>query len=125
MRKIVTIFGICAALSGGVMSAESEMDSDLMQSIEDTAKSVTANIDLKDPKGTQADARELEQLFAQVEAFYARKNDAHDAQAWSKSSREWAAIVARFAADKDFDSAAKVARDITRTCKTCHNTYKS
>lgn len=125
MRKTLILFGVCAALSGGVFSAESEIDSDLMQTIEDTAKSVVSNIDHKDPKAVAADARELEKLFAQVESFYEKKNDAHDAITWSKNSREWASTLARFAADKDFDGASKVARDINRTCKTCHNTYKS
>jgi hypothetical protein len=96
-----------------------------MQTIEDATKSVDSHIALKNAKGATADARELEELFAQVEAYYVRKGDADDAVAFSRKSRESAAALAKFVASNDFEAASQTTRDITRTCKTCHNVYKS
>ena len=125
MRKSLVAIGLNLLLTGTVLSAEAGMDTDLMQSIEDSTKSLSSAIDLKDAKSVTDEARELEKLFEHVEAFYAKQGNAEDALSLSRKSRDWASTLAKLASDKDFDSASTTARDLTRACKSCHNVYKS
>jgi hypothetical protein len=124
MRKIITAFGILLMLTGSVWSAQSEIDTDLMQTIEDLNKSLSSNLAIKDTKAATADTRELEELFVKVEAFYAAQGDAADAVTLSTKSKDLAQGIAKSITMKDFDAATNAATTLSRTCKTCHNFYK-
>jgi hypothetical protein len=122
--KKIFLLAIAAMLSGGVLATEVEMDSDLMQTIEDAAKSVDSNIATKDAKRATADAKELEELFKQVETYFVRKGNAEDGVKSSQKSKELASQVAKSVAAQDFDTASDAAQDMVRACKSCHDTYK-
>lgn len=124
MRQFRLFFAVLALLSGSVFSAQVEVDEDFMRSVEDTSKSLTDNLAQRNAKGSRSDATELEQMFAQIEAFYVAKGDAPEAVGLSKKSRELSAAVNRLVGTGDFDNAAGSANEIVRTCKTCHNFYK-
>jgi hypothetical protein len=117
----------CAALllvAGAAWSAEVEMDTDWMKAIEDANKNLASNIALKNAKGSAADAKELEELFVKVDAFFVEKGDAHDAVDLSKKSLELTREISRSVSAGDFDAATNSATTLSRTCRSCHTFYK-
>ena len=95
-----------------------------MHSIEDSNKSLASNIAIKETRGASSDAKELTEMFAQVEAFYARKGDAPDAVELAKKSRALSTQILQSVSTSDFGAATDSATTLSRTCKTCHNYYK-
>lgn len=124
-RTVLTLsVAASALLAGAVHPAVPEMDMDLMQTIEDTNKSLASNIALRDAKASTADASGLAEMFAQVEAHFAARGDAANAVDLSKKSRELARQIIASVAAGNFDSASGAATDLSRTCRTCHTFYK-
>jgi len=124
MRKTLIVMGLVTLLAGGVRAAGTELDTDLMQTIEDTNLSLTSNIALKNAKSSKAEAAELHRMFTQVESHFAAKGDAADAVDLSKKSKDWAGEIVQSVDSQQFDHAQELAGNISRACKTCHNFYK-
>ncbi|RTL53153.1 MAG: hypothetical protein EKK46_09270 [Rhodocyclaceae bacterium] len=119
-----SVFLFLLAFTGMAVSAQIEMDQDLMQNIEDSTKSLTSNIALKDIKAGTLDAKELAEMFAKVEAFYTQKGGADDAVSLAKKSRELSLQVGQDIVTRNFDHANEIATTMSKTCKTCHSIYK-
>jgi cytochrome c556 len=124
MRKTIILCGILSALAGSAWSVDSEMDTDFMQSVDETNKSLASNIADKDAKASLAAIKELEAMFDRVEIFYRHKGDAEDAVELSRKSRDLTIEIEKLVLAKDFDTANAMATDLSRTCKSCHNFYK-
>ncbi len=124
-RLAILLAAVSAVLAcANVRSAEAELGIDLMQAIDDANKSLASNIAQKDAKGSISDARDINQAFVQVEAFFAAKPDAHDAVELSKKTRELTDAIVRAVGESHFDAAADSATELSRTCRTCHTFYK-
>jgi hypothetical protein len=124
MRKVILSFGATLALVTGICLAEAELDTDLMQAIEDTNKSLASNIALKNAKASIADAKELTGMFEKVEAYFVQKGDAANAVELTKKSKDLTIAIVQAVTANDFDRATDSATALSRTCKTCHNFYK-
>ena len=124
MRRALVVLGALLALAGTARSDQAELDTDLMHSIEDSNKSLASNIAIKEGKGASSDAKELAEMFAQVEAFYVKRGDAADAVELAKKSRALSAQILQSVSASDFGAATDSATTLSRTCKTCHNYYK-
>jgi hypothetical protein len=124
MRKAITTFLTAAAFACAAWSATPELGQDIMQNIEDLNKSLASNIALRDSKGSTADAKEIHDLFAQVEAHFIERGDAANGVDLSKKTRVLAMQIVQQIAAKDFTAATDTATDLSRTCKTCHTFYK-
>lgn len=127
MRSTWITLALASALAAplvGARSATDELDTDLMQAIEDTNKSMASNIATRDGKAASADARELGEMFGKVETFYVQKGDAPDAVELARKSKALSGDLLKLISAKDFDTATHTATDLARTCKTCHNFYK-
>ena len=124
MRRALVVLGALLALAGTARSDQAELDTDLMHSIEDSNKSLASNIAIKEGKGASSDAKELAEMFAQVEAFYVKRGDAADAVELAKKSRALSAQILQSVSTSDFGAATDSATTLSRTCKTCHNYYK-
>jgi hypothetical protein len=124
MLKSLVISALLLLSIGSLLASEAEFDTDFMQAVEDTNKSLASNVAMQDGKGSSADAKELEGMFAQVVAFYLSKGNADDAVAISKRSKELAGEIIKLVAIKDFDNATLKATELSRQCKSCHNFYK-
>ena len=126
MRKlsILLLLAAIAAHSASVRSATAELGMDIMQNIEDLNKSLASNIALHDPKGSTSDAKELDALFAQVEAHFTERGDAANAVDLSRKTRTLALQIVKLVEANDYAAATNAATDLSRTCKTCHNFYK-
>ncbi len=107
-----------------VLCDEDEMDTDLMQTIDDTTKSVTSNIDLRKKQAADEDAHELQRLLAQVQTFYETRHDKADAIGFARASVDIANRLQKLLTDKDFEGAARAANELSRSCRSCHDVYK-
>lgn len=124
MRKTLIVMGLVLLLAGVVRAADTELDTDLMQTMEDTNLSLASNLALKDAKASKAEAAELHRMFGEIESHFAAKGDAADAVDLSKKSKDWAGEIVKSVETQQFDHAAELAGNISRACKTCHNFYK-
>jgi hypothetical protein len=124
MRKLILVFSVMAAIAGVVRAADGELDMDLMQTIEDTNKSMASNIATQNAQGSTADAKELQELFGKVENHFVAKGGADDAVDLSRKSKELAGAIIKSVAAKDYSTASDSATTLSRTCRTCHTFYK-
>jgi len=97
---------------------------ELMQTIEDTNKSLASNIALRNAKASLSDAAELDGLLAQVETHFVARGDAANAVDLSKQSRTLTQKIIQSVNASDFDTATDAATGLSRTCRTCHTFYK-
>ena len=107
-----------------MFAAQFEITADNMRDIEDVAKSLDSNVALKDAKAAD-EAKELAAFFQQVEAFYVQKGDAPQGVGFARKSHELASQAQAAVETKDFDAAGEAVNALTRSCKTCHDVYKS
>lgn len=124
MRKLIVLIGLSAVLSSNINAEEVELDQDLMQTIEDTNKSLSSNIALQRVDPSIEDAKQLTNMFEVVEAHFIKKGDAENAVDLSKKSKALSQDIAKLMNDKNFDAATHLATDLSRTCKSCHTFYK-
>jgi hypothetical protein len=115
---------LASAVLGGVAYAADELDMDLMQTIEDTNKSLASNIAMQDAAKSTSDAKELHELFTKVEAHFVAKGDAKDAVDLSRQSLVLTDAIVKSVGEKDFGKAQESATSLSRTCRTCHTFYK-
>ncbi len=125
MRKTLLTGVLFITLTATVVNALGEVDSDFMTEMEDRSKSLTSNLSLKDGKAATEDAKAIETMFNEVEAFFVKKGDAQDGVTWSQESRALAGKIAQSVAGGDFDGAAQTAVSLNKTCKACHKIYKT
>jgi len=124
MRKVFLLLALSLAVSAGVRSAENELSTDLMQNIEDTNKSLSSNIALNNKQAAIADAKELTQMFSEVETFFEHKGDAANAVELARQSKALSSDIIGYVAANNFESATTAATTLSRTCRTCHTFYK-
>lgn len=115
----------CACLLPTVAgSAEVELDTEVMKSIEDLNKSLASNIAMGAADASTSDAKELAELFAQVETYFVAKGGADDAVDLTRKSRSLVADISTAVGKKDFARATDQSTDLSRTCRACHTFYK-
>ena len=124
MRKPLLFLLAQLALLGAVASEPVDIDADLMRGIDDTAKSLDSNVAQKDAKTASAEARELVETFARIEAHYATKPDKADAVNFAHRTQTLAAQALQAIEARDFDAAGEAVNQLTRSCKSCHDVYK-
>ncbi|HYR26521.1 MAG TPA: hypothetical protein VEQ09_11870 [Aquabacterium sp.] len=124
MRKVVILFSVLLVLAGVARAADAVLDMDLMQTVEDTNKSLSSNIALQDAAASTKDARELHELFKTVEAHYVSKPDAADGVQLSRKSLTLTQQIIQQVGAKDFTGASESSSALSRTCRACHTFYK-
>lgn len=124
MQRTLIVFGAVLAVTAGLAFAAVELDTDLMQNIDDTNKSLASNIALKDGKAAIADAKSMNAMFGTVETYFVQKGDAANAVDLTKKSRELTLTIVNAVTSGDYDAATDAATTLSRTCKTCHTFYK-
>ena len=124
MHKKIILCAAVALFSTSVFSSLTKIEDDFMQTVEDTNKNLANDIATRDARASVADAKELQAMFAQVEAFYDGKGDARDAVTLSRKSKDLSDEIIKLVVKNDFDAATEKATDLSRACKSCHNFYK-
>jgi hypothetical protein len=124
MQRKLIAFGAALFVSAGLALAAVELDTDLMQNIDDTNKSLSSNIALKDSKAAIADAKSMNAMFGTVETYFVQKGDAANAVELTKQSRELTLAIVNAVTANNYDAATDAATTLSRTCKKCHTFYK-
>jgi hypothetical protein len=127
MRKLAVAISLAAALSAGLAWAAidlSDFDDDMMRTMDDAIKDLEPVIAAKNAKAALEDAQVLQDGFRQTEQYFAAKGGADDAVKIARQEQDQIGLVRNALAAGDFDGAAATAREVAKTCKTCHNTYK-
>jgi hypothetical protein len=124
MQRKLIAFGAMLFVSAGLAFAAVELDTDLMQNIDDTNKSLASNIATRDGKAAIADAKSMNDMFGTVETYFVQKGDAANAVELTKQSRELTLAIVNAVAANDYDAATDAATTLSRTCKKCHTFYK-
>lgn len=124
LRFLAFMLSMSFLTSNTSVAEETEMDMDLMQTIEDTNDSLSSNIALEDAESSTTDAQALVELFAVVVDHFKQQVDAAEAVELSVKSKNLATDIITQVGSGDFESAANSATDLSRACKTCHNFYK-
>ena len=115
---------LALVLCGGA-GAQSVWDfDDWMQDIDDGSQDLQRRIEKRDADSAQESARELADLYARMEQFFAKRGNAADAVRWSREGRDFATqAVADLQAGR-FAAARRNALGIAHGCRDCHYQYK-
>ena len=124
MQRKLIAFGAMLFVSAGLALAAVELDTDLMQNIDDTNKSLASNIATQDGKAAIADAKSMIDMFGTVETYFVQKGDAANAVELTKQSRELTLAIVNAVTANNYDAATDAATTLSRTCKKCHTFYK-
>ena len=124
MQRKLIAFGAMLFVSAGFALAAVELDTDLMQNIDDTNKSLASNIATRDAKAAIADAKSMNDMFGTVETYFVQKGDAANAVELTKQSRELTLTIVNAVTANNYDAATDAATTLSRTCKKCHTFYK-
>ncbi len=124
MRKLFISLVVLSVALGVAHAAEAVLDMDLMQTVEDTNKSLASGIALRDGSGAGRDAAELHELFRTVEAHYQSRPDAADGLELARKSLALTRKIQEQVGARDFDGAQDSATELSRTCRACHTFYK-
>ena len=106
-RKRLPVALCALLLAGAALSADVDVDGDLMRGIDDTAKSLDSDVAMKDAKAAAADARALVETFAKVESHYGQKQETADAVDFAHHTQELAAQALKAIEANDFDAASE------------------
>lgn len=123
-RRARTLVLLLACVLVGAVRADEDLDDDLMQSIEDTTKSLASNLSLHDGAASTSDARDLGEMFSKVQVYFEQRANAADAVELARKSRELSAAIAKSVAAEDYDGALDTSTTLSRACKSCHRAYK-
>ncbi len=135
MRKTFVVHHFFVFLSAMIIlvsyplvAEETEMDMDLMQTIESANDNLSSNIALGNVESAIADAQTLNELFAVVADHYQKElatgKDVAEAIDLARKSVKFSGEIIKSLQQQDYESAANTATDLARACKTCHNFYK-
>ncbi|MES1195905.1 MAG: cytochrome c [Steroidobacter sp.] len=121
------VLTLVAIISGVVIAqtVQIDVDQDLMHAIDETVKDVNSNISLKDSKAAIAHAKELQDYFQQVETVFKEHGNVDDGVDLAVKAQQAAVELGKSASANDFDAAQAHAKDLSSTCKSCHDVYKS
>lgn len=95
-----------------------------MQRIEKRALSMQRNMKRGNGAAGAADAREIEELYRLMQAWFEQAGNAEEAVQISRRGREFAALLATRSAAGQFEDARETVRSLMRDCQTCHREYK-
>jgi hypothetical protein len=120
-----TALGLALGLAVHATLAASVLDFDRwMRRVDRTSVSVQRSIARRDDAAALADARQIEDLYAQMEAFFSADGQPGDAARMSREGRLLAATMAGAIEKQDYDAALRAATGITRACSDCHEHYR-
>lgn len=95
-----------------------------MRGLDRSSVEVQRSLSRRDTASALAQARRIEELYSQLEAFYADDGRAPDAVEISHEGRELAASMGPLLEQQNFGAATEAAVRIARACNDCHDAHK-
>jgi hypothetical protein len=125
MKPRVWLVGVLLGLLCWTAAAHDIFDfDDWMQRIDEGSQELQRHIAARDVAAAAASAREIEELYALVEAFFEKRGEAADAVRYSREGREFARRAQRALSARRFTAAQRNALGIAHGCRDCHYQYK-
>ena len=125
MRLVLVLLAASTVLCASLALAASVLEFDRwMRAIDRNSVAVQKNLARRDGDATKANAQQLEQLYSQMEEYFASDGHSPDAVQISRDGKEQAAAVLSAIDASDFDTATDAALRIARACNDCHDAYK-
>lgn len=125
MRLLPMLLAASTALCASLALAASVLEFDRwMRAIDRASVAVQKDLARRDGDAAKANAQQLEQLYAQMENYFAADGHSPDAVQISRDGKEQAAVVLSAVDASDFDTATSAALRIARACNDCHDVYK-
>lgn len=126
MPQQIRILPILLLLSSHSAVAESEFDfEELMKDVETRIQNVQNNISAGDVQTATVDSQLLQQEFALVEGYFAKRGNSDDAVIDAKQYQDKAAAIQAALSAGNTSSAADAASEFSRQCRgACHDKYK-
>ena len=126
MRKQIQILPILLLWHCNFALAESEFDfEELMKDVETRIQNVQNNISAGDVQTAAVDTKQLQEEFALVEGYFAKRGNSDDAVIDAKNYQDKAAQIQAALNAGNTSSAADAASDFSRQCRgACHDKYK-
>jgi hypothetical protein len=120
-RTLLLLLALGAPLAQGA----SRLDFGVwMRAIDNRSVSVQQHLRAGRHDAALADARALEQLYADMARYFEQDYPAADAVAISRDGQAQASTIARALAATDLTGAQQAARAIALACNDCHDPYK-
>ena len=114
-----------ALLLSNTSHSASVLDFDIwMRKIDTRIVDVQRKLDARDDPDAIAQAREIEDLYAKMEAYFVAKGESADAIKLSRESKELAAVIVNSVTAKNYQAGGNAAVTIARACTDCHDLYR-
>lgn len=121
------MFGLVAAMAAGWALADidlSDFDDDLMRDMDSSNKNLEPVINAKNAASATEEAQFILQGLQWTEKYFADKGNADDAVKYAQDAQALTNSILASLSKRDFDTAASTARELSKSCKLCHETYK-
>ncbi|WP_294535332.1 hypothetical protein [uncultured Rhodoblastus sp.] len=130
MRKFTMLSTLAALLVAAPVFAErvtidlKDYDDDLMHDIERAIKYFEPDISGQNADAARDDAAELRRGFTYTHDYFSKKGNTQDAVEISKQGLQWLDTVLKELDAENYEAAAEGAREVSKACRNCHDTYK-
>ena len=127
MHKRVVVFAVGAVLTAAIAAADvdlSDFDDDVMRAMDDSIKDLEPVIAAGNAAGAGVDAQAILDGLKWTEEYFTKKGNTEDAVKFARASQDLTVAVQKALAANDFEAAARSARALSKSCRTCHDLYK-
>lgn len=132
IRYGLVLAALVSALSCALIRAEAahveldltDFDDDSMRDMDDANKDLQPVLGAKSSQAALSDARVIQDVLKQTEAWFVKKGGAEDAVRIAQQGQIAVAAVIAALGKNDFDAATAAARDTAHNCRACHDIYK-
>jgi len=101
-----------------------DFDDDLMRDMDNAAKDLEPVIGARNAEAAKEDTEVLAHGFKWTEDYFVKKQTTPDAVQFAQDGAHALDQVLSLLEKQDFPAAAAAARDMTKTCRACHDVYK-
>ncbi|HSW09241.1 hypothetical protein [Aquabacterium sp.] len=122
IRTGLALLACCAAL--GAPAASFFEFGVWMRALDQHSVEVQRSLGRRDAEAARGHARRIEQLYAQLEVFYAQDGRTPDALEISRDGKALAAGIGPLLDRQDFQAATDAAVRLARACNDCHDNHK-
>lgn len=123
MRKAIVVVS-ALLISASLFAQDEEKDyQGWMKTTGATAGSLRKNLEAKNGEGAQADAKKLQEVFADVHDFWMKKK-IDSATKFATDAQSGFKEVGQLAADGKFDEASATLKTTMANCGGCHNAHR-
>ncbi|MGO9392789.1 hypothetical protein [Rhodoblastus sp.] len=130
MRKLLMLSMLAAMIVAAPVFAQrvtldlKDYDDDLMHDIDRAIKYFEPDISGQNADAARDDAAELRRGFVYTQDYFTKKGNTPDAVEISKQGLQQLDAVLKELDAQNFDGAAEAAREVSKACRSCHDTYK-